>query len=112
MPDPGALGPLLAALLTPDPSKRRVMLRPRPPHPCRKLPPEVLADWRSRASEEGCSVRDWLLVVTCRLRLLSVPIQGLPSGWQMAVSRWASALTQLPEALVQVAGGTSAPIGL
>jgi hypothetical protein len=29
-----------------------------------KLPPEVLADWRSRASAEGCSVRDWLLVIT------------------------------------------------
>jgi hypothetical protein len=28
------------------------------------LPPEVLADWRSRASAEGCSVRDWLLVIT------------------------------------------------
>jgi hypothetical protein len=41
MPDPAALGPLLAALLAPDPSKRRVMLRPRPPylpHPCRRLP--------------------------------------------------------------------------
>jgi hypothetical protein len=40
MPDPAALGPLLAALLAPDPSKRRVMLRPRPPylpHPLRKL---------------------------------------------------------------------------
>jgi len=40
MPDPAALGPLLAALLTPDPSKRRVMLRPRPPylpHPIRRL---------------------------------------------------------------------------
>jgi len=40
MSDPAALGPLLAALLTPDPSKRRVMLRPRPPylpHPLRKL---------------------------------------------------------------------------
>ncbi len=29
-----------------------------------KFPPEVLADWRSRASAEGCSVRDWLLVIT------------------------------------------------
>ena len=29
-----------------------------------KLSPEVLADWRSRASAEGCSVRDWLLVIT------------------------------------------------
>jgi hypothetical protein len=29
-----------------------------------KLPPEVLADWRSRASAEGCSMRDWLLVIT------------------------------------------------
>ena len=29
-----------------------------------KLPPEVLADWRARASAEGCSVRDWLLVIT------------------------------------------------
>jgi len=29
-----------------------------------KLPGEVLADWRSRAQSEGCSVRDWLLVVT------------------------------------------------
>jgi hypothetical protein len=28
------------------------------------LPPEVLADWRSRVSAEGCSVRDWLLVIT------------------------------------------------
>ncbi|MCE2838645.1 MAG: hypothetical protein LW834_17115 [Cyanobium sp. 49614_E6] len=40
MPDPAALGPLLAALLAADPSKRPVMLRPRPPylpHPCRKL---------------------------------------------------------------------------
>ena len=41
MSDPAALGPLLAALLAPDPSKRPVMLRPRPPylpHPCRRLP--------------------------------------------------------------------------
>jgi hypothetical protein len=41
MPGPDALGPLLAALLAPDPSKRPVMLRPRPPylpHPCRRLP--------------------------------------------------------------------------
>jgi hypothetical protein len=29
-----------------------------------KLAPEVLADWRARASAEGCSVRDWLLVIT------------------------------------------------
>ena len=40
MSDPAALGPLLAALLAPDPSKRRVMLRPRPPylpHPIHRL---------------------------------------------------------------------------
>ena len=29
-----------------------------------KLDPSVLADWRARASAEGCSVRDWLLVIT------------------------------------------------
>lgn len=28
------------------------------------LPPEVLADWRSRVSAECCCVRDWLLVIT------------------------------------------------
>jgi hypothetical protein len=40
MPDSAPLGPLLASLLAPDPSKRRVVLRPRPPylpHPIRKL---------------------------------------------------------------------------
>lgn len=29
-----------------------------------KLPPEVIVDWRSRAQAEGCSIRDWLLVLT------------------------------------------------
>ena len=40
MPDPAALGPLLAAVFGLGPSKRRVMLRPRPPylpHPIRRL---------------------------------------------------------------------------
>jgi hypothetical protein len=40
MPAPAALGPLLAAVFGPAPSKRRVVLRPRPPylpHPLRKL---------------------------------------------------------------------------
>jgi hypothetical protein len=40
MPDPASFGPLLASLLTPAPSKRPVMLRPRPPylpHPLRRL---------------------------------------------------------------------------
>ena len=40
MPDPAAFGPLLAAVFGPAPSKRRVMLRPRPPylpHPIRRL---------------------------------------------------------------------------
>jgi hypothetical protein len=40
MPNPAALGPLLAAVFGPAPSKRRVVLRPRPPylpHPIRKL---------------------------------------------------------------------------
>ena len=40
MLDPAALGPLLAAVFGPAPSKRRVMLRPRPlylPHPIRRL---------------------------------------------------------------------------
>ena len=40
MPNPAALGPLLAAVFGPAPSKRRVVLRPRPPylpHPIRRL---------------------------------------------------------------------------
>jgi hypothetical protein len=40
MPATAPLGPLLAAVFGPAPSKRPVMLRPRPqylPHPCRKL---------------------------------------------------------------------------
>jgi len=40
MRDPAALGPLLAAVFGPAPSKRPVILRPRPPylpHPIRRL---------------------------------------------------------------------------
>jgi hypothetical protein len=40
MPAPAPLGPLLAAVFGPAPSKRPVMLRPRPPylpHPLRRL---------------------------------------------------------------------------
>ena len=56
-----------------------------------KLPPEVIADWRSRAQAEGCSIRDWLLAVTgtqarpkadleSRLEALETAVAALQAG--------------------------------